>query len=138
MPPSSWTSRLAARQASAFGLVALEQVADVDGDVDQPDAGGDECGGEPVDLRIVEPGELEGAIAERMHRPAGDLLVAMTAHITFAVLQIAAESSWAGRGHAGAAGAIEEMLRTLNTLDLVIPALPQTAAPTGKTSRRRA
>lgn len=90
------------------------------------------------DLYAQAQRELERAIAERMHRPAGDLLVAMTAHITFAVLQIAAESRWAGRGHASAAGAIEEMLRTLNTLDLVIPAPPPTVARTGKTSRRRA
>jgi len=82
--------------------------------------------------------ELEGAIAERMDRPVEDLLVIMTAHTTFAVLRIAAESWWTGRRDASTAGVIDEVLRTVNTLDLVIPALPQTAAPSPKSSRRRA
>ena len=66
---------------------------------------------------------LEDAIAERLQRPVDDLLVVMTSHITFAVLQIAT-----GRRPASAAGVVDEVLRALGELDLVIPALPRRRA----------
>jgi AcrR family transcriptional regulator len=66
---------------------------------------------------------LEDAIAERLQRPVDDLLVVMTSHITFAVLQIAT-----GRRPASTAGVVDEVLRALAKLDLVIPALPRRRA----------
>ncbi|GAB3414071.1 TetR/AcrR family transcriptional regulator [Flindersiella endophytica] len=85
------------------------------------------------DLAARSQGDLESAIAERMRRPAGDLQVAMTAHITFAVYQITVESWWAGDRRASAAATARKLLRKLGTLDLVVPASP---ADTAARSRR--
>ena len=84
-----------------------------------------------LDLVAQAQSKLESAIAERMHRPAGDLLVAMTARITFAVFQIAAETWWAGDHGVPRSAIVDDVLRTLSTLELVVPAplpRPDTAA----------
>ncbi|WP_405862430.1 TetR/AcrR family transcriptional regulator [Streptomyces sp. NBC_01515] len=77
------------------------------------------------DLGARYAGDLKAAIAERTHRPADDLQVVMTAHIAYAVLQVAADA-WqeAGGDHAARAAAIDGLLHRLNTLDLVLPAPP--------------
>jgi AcrR family transcriptional regulator len=76
------------------------------------------------DLLAQAQGKLESEIGERMHRPAGDLLVAMTARITFAALQIAAETWWADDHNVPRSAIVDEVLRALSTLELVIPAPP--------------
>ena len=83
------------------------------------------------DLLAQAQSKLESAIAARMHRPAGDPLVAMTAHITFAVFQIVAETWWAGDHGVPPSAIVDDVLRTLSTLELVVPAplpRPDTAA----------
>ncbi|GAA3709133.1 hypothetical protein GCM10022224_088320 [Nonomuraea antimicrobica] len=81
------------------------------------------------DLVARSQSDLESAIADRVRRPAGDLLVAMTAHLTFAVYQIAAETWWAGDHQASPTGVVDDLLHTLNTLDLVIPTPPPRQRP---------
>jgi AcrR family transcriptional regulator len=68
--------------------------------------------------------DLESAIAERMDRPADDLPVVLTAGVAFAVFQVAADKWWAGDHGSSAAAVVDEVLRTLGTVEPVIPALP--------------
>jgi len=75
-----------------------------------------------LDLGAQVQSDLERAIAERMHPRAGDLLVTMTARITFAVFEIAAEKWWAGDHRASSTAVVDKILRTLDTLELVVPA----------------
>jgi AcrR family transcriptional regulator len=77
-----------------------------------------------IDLGAQAQRELETAIAERMGRPGGDLLVIMTARITFTVFQVAAETARPGDPRQSPSAIAREMLRTLGTLELVIPAPP--------------
>ncbi|MGW1169925.1 TetR/AcrR family transcriptional regulator [Streptomyces sp. NPDC002550] len=77
-----------------------------------------------LDLMAQSQGGLESAIAERMERPVGDIQVALTAHMAFAVYQIAAETWWAGDHHASSSAVVEEVLGTISGLELVIPAPP--------------
>ena len=76
------------------------------------------------DLLAQAQSKLESAIAERMHRPAGDLLVAMTARITFAVFQIVWETWWAGDHDVPPSTIVDDVLGALSNLELVIPAPP--------------
>ena len=76
------------------------------------------------DLAARSQRDLESAIAERMHRPAGDLQVAITAHITFAMFQIAADTWWAGDRNTPASETVDQVLRALSAPELVIPTPP--------------
>lgn len=89
------------------------------------------------DLAARSQSELESAIAERMGRPVGDLRVAMTAHVTFAVYQISVDTWWAGDRHGSASANAKKVLRTLGTLDLVVPASPPAAAARSRKAARR-
>jgi AcrR family transcriptional regulator len=83
-----------------------------------------------IDLGAQAQRELETAVGERMGRPAGDLLVIMTARITFAVFQVAAETARPGDPRRSPSAIAREMLGALGTLELVVPAPPPpTAAP---------
>ncbi len=73
------------------------------------------------DLVAQAQADLESALAVRMDRPVGDVRVALTAHVTFAVYQIAGERWWAGDHRASRAAVVDEVLRALATFDLVIP-----------------
>lgn len=74
------------------------------------------------DLVAQSRAELEGAIAERLGRPVDDLLVLMTASITMSVFQIAGERWWAGEHSASRAAVVDEVLRAVDRLELVLPA----------------
>ncbi|MFJ9032168.1 TetR/AcrR family transcriptional regulator [Streptomyces sp. NPDC102274] len=76
------------------------------------------------DLAAQAQSELKKAIAERMGRPVEDLLVVMTAHVTFAVFHIAGETAGAGDHKASRSESVDELLRTLNTFEWVVPAPP--------------
>ena len=87
------------------------------------------------DLGARYAGDLKAAIAERMHRPADDLQVVMTAHTAYAVLQVAADAWLEADGdHDARAAAIDDLLHRLGALDLVLPA-PSTG--TDADGRRR-
>ncbi|MBM7789348.1 TetR/AcrR family transcriptional regulator [Tenggerimyces flavus] len=73
------------------------------------------------DLVAQAQSDLESAIAARLDRPPGDLQVVLTATLTFAVFQIAAEKWWAGDHRASRAAVVDEVLRALAASDLVLP-----------------
>ncbi|WTW98949.1 TetR/AcrR family transcriptional regulator [Streptomycetaceae bacterium NBC_01309] len=66
--------------------------------------------------------ELTRAIAERLDRPADDPLVTMTAHVTFAVFRIAAETWWDGDHSVASSAVVDGVLRGLSGVVPVIPA----------------
>ncbi|MGW1507155.1 TetR/AcrR family transcriptional regulator [Streptomyces mirabilis] len=69
--------------------------------------------------------DLKKAIGERIHRPADDLQVLMTAHLAYAVLQVVAEAWRDADGDRDArARVIDDLLHRLSALDLVLPAPP--------------
>lgn len=78
------------------------------------------------DLAARSQRDLESAIAERTRRQAGDLQVAITAHITFAMFQIAADTWWAGDRDTPPSAIVDEVLRGLSAPELVIPIPPPT------------
>ena len=85
------------------------------------------------DLGARYSGDLKTAIAERMHRPADDLQVVMTAHIAYAVLQAADEARQkAGGDRDTRAAVIDDLLQRLSTLDLVLPAPPTSTDADGR------
>jgi AcrR family transcriptional regulator len=94
-----------------------------------------------LDLGARAQSELERAIAERLHRPVGDLQVALAARIAFAVYQIVGEKWWAGDRRTSPSATVDGVLRTLSTVELVLPALapprPGTTASGRKSARRR-
>jgi AcrR family transcriptional regulator len=84
--------------------------------------------------------ELESAIAERVDRPIGDLLVVMTAHITFAVLQIVTDKWRAGDHHTSPSVIVDEVLSALGAVEPVIPTSPPPTSgtvPRGRKSSRK-
>jgi AcrR family transcriptional regulator len=112
----------------ALGAVLRESLMDLDDDDGRAAALRHIIDNAPVprarllDLAAQVRTDLERAIAERMHRRAGDLLVTMTARITFAVFEIAAEKWWAGDRRASSTAVVDKVLRTLDGLELVVPA----------------
>jgi AcrR family transcriptional regulator len=76
------------------------------------------------DLAAQAQSDLKSAIAERVPSTAGELFVSMTAHITYAVFQVIDEIWKASDHHASHSAIAEDVLRTLGTLELVIPTAP--------------
>lgn len=83
------------------------------------------------DLAEQAQAELKGEIAERLHLPVGEVLVALTAHITFAVFQVVGEAWWDGDRQGSRAEVVDGMLRTIGALDLVVPSIPAATEPDG-------
>jgi AcrR family transcriptional regulator len=86
------------------------------------------------DLAAQAQNALQAAVAERMRRPVDDLQVMMTSHITFAVYQIVTDNWRDGDHRIPHTERIDEVLRTLNSLELV---LPSPVTPVRKKSARQ-
>ncbi|BDI22334.1 TetR/AcrR family transcriptional regulator [Herbiconiux sp. L3-i23] len=74
------------------------------------------------DLVASSTRDLEDALAERLDRSPGDLLVVMTARMLFAVYEIAGEKWWSGDHHASREAIVEDVLTDLARLTIVLPA----------------
>lgn len=68
--------------------------------------------------------DLEVAIAERTGLPGDDLSVILTARTAFVVYEIAGETWWDGDHQKPARPVVEDVLRRLREVPLVIPVLP--------------
>lgn len=68
--------------------------------------------------------DLEVAIAERMGLPGDDLRVALTARTVFVIYELAGERWWDGDHSVPAQSVIDDVLRQLRDIHLVLPAPP--------------
>jgi AcrR family transcriptional regulator len=74
------------------------------------------------DIVVQSRSDFELALAERLDRPADDLVVLMTAGMTFQVWEIAGEKWWSADGGVSRPEILDGILTALPDLRLVLPA----------------
>lgn len=68
---------------------------------------------------------FEEAIAERTGRSPSDTSVMLTARVAFAIYELAGETWWAGDHDIPSGDVVAEVLRSIDTMPLVVPRLRQ-------------